>query len=88
MLDRVSRACLAVRFTAKNGDSWGWKNLRELNFHRDDGQQGAKKTPKSVRKHVSCIDSKSEKVCGTAFLVNKICGKSASIRASFLGHLG
>ena len=40
MLDRVSRACLAVRFTAKNGDSWGWKNLRELNFHWEDGFRG------------------------------------------------
>ena len=32
--------------------------------------------------------SKSEKVCGTVFSVKKNCGKSAQIRASFLGHLG
>ena len=33
------------------------------------------------------IHSKNEKVCGTVFSVKNNCGKSAQIRASFLGHL-
>ena len=51
--DHPSRACLAMRFTAKNGDTPGaGKFLENWFFTGKMGHKG-QKTPKSVRKHVS-----------------------------------